>query len=326
MLTVSLYMRQDCPLCQKAEDELNSLQELYPHRLVLIDIEQEGITKYIEKIPVIEVGPYQIEAPFDKKTIQMTLGAASDRKKQLENIQVETHQKKIERGKEISFGDRLFQWISRRYMLIFNAFTFLYVGLAFLAPVLMNGGRVGSASLIYSVYGRLCHQLSYRSWFLYGEQAAYPREIANLPALITYEEITGNDPYDIESAFRFRGNDQVGYKVAFCQRDIAIYGAILLFGLIFAATGKKIPSLPIAAWFILGIIPIGLDGVSQIVSQLPWDIIPLRESTPLLRTITGGLFGFTTAWFGYPIVEEAMADTRKVMAVKFNAAKLNEQA
>jgi uncharacterized membrane protein len=324
MLTVTLYVRQNCSLCQKAEDDLNDLQKSIPHRLVLIDIEKEGISKFVDKIPVIEVGPYQIKAPFDKKTIQMTLGAANDRFQQLGDIEIDTHQKRIERGKKISFGDRLFNWLSRRYMLIFNAFTLLYVGLAFLAPVLMNGGRVGSANLIYAVYGRLCHQLSYRSWFLFGEQSAYPRGIANLPNLVTYEEATGNDPYDIETAFKFRGNEELGYKVAFCQRDIAIYSAILLFGIIFSITGRKIPGLPIAAWFILGIVPIGLDGVSQIISQLPWDIIPLRESTPLLRTLTGGLFGFTTAWFGYPIVEESMADTRKIMAVKFKAAQMED--
>ena len=326
MLTVTLYKRQDCPLCQKAEDDLNDLQEQIPHRLVLIDVEQEGISKYIDKIPVIEVGPYQINAPIEKKTIQMTLGAANDRIQQLDNIQIDNHQKRIKRGKEISFGDRLFQWLSRRYMLIFNAFTFMYVGLAFLAPVLMNGGRIGSANLIYSVYGRLCHQLSFRSWFLYGDQGAYPREIANLPSLVTYEDATGNDPFDLEKAVGFRGNENLGFKVAFCERDIAIYGAILLFGIIFSLTGRRIPSLPLAAWFILGILPIGLDGMSQIISQLPWDIIPIRESTPLLRTITGGLFGFTTAWFGYPIVEEAMADTRKVMAVKFKAAQIEDQS
>lgn len=326
MLTVTLYMRSNCPLCQKAEDDLNDLQQQIPHRLVLIDIELEGISKLVDKIPVIEVGPYQIKAPFDKKSLQMTLGAANDRIQQLDNIQEDTHQKRMERGKKISFGDSLFHWLSRRYMLVFNAFTFLYVGLAFLAPVLMNGGRIGSANLIYAVYGRLCHQLSYRSWFLFGDQAAYPREIANLPNLVTYGEVTGNDPYDIEAAFKFRGNEELGYKVAFCQRDIAIYSAILLFGIIFSITGRKIPGLPLAAWFILGILPIGLDGLSQIVSQLPWGIIPLRESTPLLRTITGGLFGFSTAWFGYPIVEESMGDTRKIMAVKFKAAQLKDQA
>ena len=80
--------------------------------------------------------------------------------------------------------------------------------------------------------------------------------------------------------------------------------------------------MPIAVWFLLGLVPIGLDGVSQLVSQLPWDIIPIRESTPLLRTITGGLFGFSTAWFGYPIVEESMADTRKLLTVKLRAAQV----
>jgi len=326
MLTVTLYMRQNCPLCQTAEEDLKDLQEQIPHRLVLIDIEEEGISEFVEKIPVIEVGPYQIKAPFEKKTIQMTLGAAKDRIQQLENMQVDTHKKRIKRGRKISFGDRLFQWISRRYMLIFNTFTFFYVGLAFLAPVLMNGGRVGSANLIYSVYGRLCHQLSFRSWFLFGEQGAYPREIANLPNMVSYEDATGYDPFDLEKAFKFRGNEEMGFKVAFCQRDIAIYGAILLFGIIFSLTGRRIPSLPLAAWFVLGILPIGLDGLSQIISQLPWDLIPLRESTPLLRTISGGLFGFTTAWFGYPIVEEAMADTRKVMAVKFRAAQIEDRS
>lgn len=322
MLTITLYMRKNCPLCEKAEDELNALQERFPHKLVRIDVEQEEIAELIDKIPVIEVGPYKIKAPFEKKTIEMTLGAAADRKLQLDNMQVESHQKRIRRGKKISFADKLFYWLTQRYMLIFNGFTFLYVGLAFLAPVLLNGGSVGSANLIYSVYGRLCHQLSFRSWFLFGEQAAYPREIADLPGMMTYAEATGNDPYDLETAVQFRGNEILGYKVAFCQRDIAIYGAILLFGILFSLTKRKIPGLPLAAWFILGIVPIGLDGVSQIISQLPWHILPLRESTPLLRTITGGLFGFTTAWFGYPIVEESMRETRKIMAVKLKAAEI----
>jgi uncharacterized membrane protein len=71
-------------------------------------------------------------------------------------------------------------------------------------------------------------------------------------------------------------------------------------------------------------LPVGLDGVSQIISQLPWGILPVRESTPLLRTITGALFGFSTAWFGYPVVEQAMAETRKVLAVKLKAVQSDE--
>jgi uncharacterized membrane protein len=151
---------------------------------------------------------------------------------------------------------------------------------------------------------------------------AYPREIAHIEGLKTYEELTGNNPFDVRAAHKFIGNEELGFKIALCQRDIAIYGGILLFGLVFSLTGKKIPSLSLWGWIILGILPIGLDGISQIVSQLPLGILPVRESTPLLRTITGGLFGVTTAWFGYPIVEETMAETRKLMTVKFAASQV----
>ncbi|MCJ7717131.1 MAG: DUF2085 domain-containing protein [Anaerolineales bacterium] len=321
MLTVTLYTRDGCTLCQEAEKDLKNLEKEYPHRLVLIDIEKDNIPEFVDQIPVIEVGPYQIKPPFDIKTIKMTLSAAQDRMDQLDKINLESHQKRVERGKKISFGDKLFHWLSYRYMFVFNAFVFLYVGLAVLAPVLQANGFSGPAKVIYVVYSKLCHQLAYRSWFILGEQNAYPREIAKIESLMGFEEATGINPYDIDAATHFIGNDILGYKLALCERDIAIYGAILLFGLIFSLTGRRIPSLSIAAWFILGIIPIGLDGVSQILSQLPWDIIPVRESTPLLRTITGGLFGFATAWFGYPIVEETMADTRKIMTVKIRASQ-----
>jgi uncharacterized membrane protein/glutaredoxin len=321
MLTVTLYTREGCHLCQKAEDELRSLQSEIPHKLVLIDVDEENLKEYIEKIPVVEVGPYQVNAPFDLKTLEMTLAAAQDRVNQLEKINQEAYQKKIERGKRITFGDRLFNWLSRRYMVVFNGFVAIYLGLAVIAPVLFANGQFNSSNLIYAVYGRMCHQLSYRSWFIFGEQAVYPREIAGLDDLESYEEATGFDPFDIETAFKFIGNERMGYKMALCQRDIAMYGGILLFGLLFSITGRRIPSLPIWAWFILGILPVGLDGITQLISQLPWDFVPMRESTPFLRTLTGGLFGFSTAWFGYPIVEEAMADTRKLITVKIKASE-----
>ena len=324
MLTVTLYMREDCPLCIKAEEDLSSLQEKYPHRLVRIDVEKEGLAEFVAKIPVLEIGPYKIKAPFDLKALEMTLGAAQDRLKQLDTGKEDPHHQRIKRGKEVSFVDRLFHWLSRRYMVVFNGFVLIYVGLAFLAPILQANGNITPAKLIYTVYGRLCHQLSYRSWFIFGEQAAYPRVFADVDGLVTYEEATGFDPFDKYTAIKFVGNEIIGFKTALCQRDVAIYTGILLFGLIFSITGKKIPGLPIAVWFLLGLVPIGLDGVSQLVSQLPLDIIPLRESTPLLRTITGGLFGFSTAWFGYPIVEESMADTRKIMTVKLRASQVEK--
>lgn len=326
MFTVTLYMRENCSLCEKALEDLEELQQDYPHRVVQIDVEQEGLAEYIEQIPVLETGPYKIKAPFDKKKIRMTLGAAQDRQVQLEKIDSVSQGQRKKRGNTFTIADKFFYWLSRRYMVVFNLFAFVYVGLAFLAPVLLAGGKTLPANMIYGVYARLCHQLSYRSWFLFGDQAAYPRELAGVENLATYEEAIGLDPYDVEAAFQFRGDEVVGYKVALCQRDIAIYGAILLFGIVFALVKRRIPPLPILAWVILGLVPIGLDGVSQIISQLPWEIVPVRESTPLLRTITGSLFGFSTAWFSYPVVEQAMSETRKILSVKMKASQSNGES
>jgi len=245
MLTVTLYTRDGCKLCQKAEEDLESLKEVYPHRLVLIDIEKENLQEFVAQIPVLEIGPYQLKTPIDIKSIKVTLGAAQDRLIQLGKANIKSHQKKIERGKKISFGDRLFHWLSRSYMFVFNAFVFIYLGLAVLAPVFQANGYTGPAKIIYVVYGRLCHQLAFRSWFIYGEQYAYPREIASVDLPMTFEEATGIHPFDIDAAHQFVGNEILGYKIALCQRDMAIYGAILAFGIIFSLTGKRIPSLQI---------------------------------------------------------------------------------
>jgi len=323
MLTVTLYTRKGCHLCEQAVQDLDSLQEQVPHRLVEVDIEEEELPEYLERIPVIEIGPYTIDAPFDRRKLAITLGAAQDRQDQLAKVDAAAHQKRLERGKTFNFWDRIFFWLSRRYMVVFNSFAFLYVGLAFLAPVLLSGGNVQPANLIYNVYGRMCHQLAYRSWFIFGEQAAYPRASAGIGNLTTYEQATGLSPDDLEAAYTFRGDRTLGYKVALCQRDVAIYGSILLFGLVFSATKRVLPPLPVLVWVVVGLMPIGVDGISQILSQLPWDILPVRESTPLLRTITGSLFGFTTAWFSYPVIEDAMVETRKVLSIKQKASQIH---
>jgi peptidoglycan/LPS O-acetylase OafA/YrhL len=45
-------------------------------------------------------------------------------------------------------------------------------------------------------------------------------------------------------------------------------------------------------------------------------LVPFRESTPLLRYMTGLLFGIGTAWFGYPLVEATMRDSRSLLQAK----------
>ncbi len=329
MLTVTLFTRPGCHLCDQAKADLEAIQENIPHRLVEIDIEQdEALLKaYSLEIPVIQVGPYTLKAPIDRQKLLVTLGAANDRKDQLDKLGHKEHQERVKRGKRVSKADRFTYWFSKHYLFVINLLVLIYVGLPLMAPVFMKAGMDLPARGIYKIYGGMCHQLSYRSFFFFGEQPVYPRAAADVEGYLTFNEATGLDEEGLLTARQFVGDELVGYKTALCQRDVAIYGAIFIFGVLFAVTGRKWKSLPLWAWFLFGIFPIGSDGVSQLLSQwvaMPqlefldpiFGWIPYRESTPFLRTFTGFLFGFTTAWFGYPLIEEAMADTRRIMKTK----------
>src|SRR3990170_3912801 len=212
--------------------------------------------------------------------------------------------------------DRKIWAFARHWLLYFNLFVFAYVGLPFLAPVLMRAGLTTPANVVYTVYGGMCHQLGFRSWYLFGERAVYPRDI--------FQQYTGIAPDDFWAARAFTGNPQMGYKVAFCERDVAIYAAILLGGLIYGLpfVRRRLRPMHLVAWGLIGIAPIALDGFSQLFSNYPYNTLaifswlPSRESTPLLRTLTGGLFGLCNAWLAYPYVEESMREVRQELEVK----------
>lgn len=316
MIDVILYSRQDCHLCEQAERDLESLQSEIPHRLLVLDVdEDENLQRtYGLEVPVVKVGPYLLKAPFDRQQLMATLGAARDRQEQFERLEQNSAAGKW------TISDRFTDWMGRHYMAFFNLFVVFYLGLPFLAPVFMKAGLTGPAGLIYRAYGIVCHQLSYRSFFLFGEQPFYPRAEAGLEGYLTYEQATGMSEGeaigDRLAARDFIGNEAIGYKVALCERDVLIYGAILTFGVLFVLTGRRIPKLPWYLWILIGIVPIGLDGFSQLLSQAPFHFFPERESTPLVRSLTGFLFGFCTAWFGYPLVEQTMKETRDYMQAK----------
>jgi len=316
-LEVTLYTREDCSLCHIAEDDLAELQKDVPHTLVVVDIDQDPDLQalYGHKVPVITASSYTLTAPFDKRKLRMTLGAAYDSQlRQMEDGE-EQFSKQQERKNTMNTGEKLSHFIANHYLKVVNLVLLIYFGLPFLAPVLMKVGLQSAAQPIYTMYKVSCHELAFRSWFLFGEQAAYPRASAQIDGLVTYGKATGNSEEDLLTARNFQGNEQLGYKVAFCQRDLAIYIAMFTFGIIFSLTNRKIKGLPFLLWVIVGILPIALDGGSQLLSQA-FTFIPYRESTPLLRTLTGALFGFTTAWFGFPVLEETMNDTRQALSAK----------
>ncbi len=318
MFTVILYTSAGCLPCEEVRRQLKELQTQYPHRLLEIDVTRDrAFQEQKDRLPILEIGSYRLQGPFTVETLQVTLQAAQAR--------MTTGGPKP----EITAADRLLFWFSRHYLLVLNLILALYVGLPFLAPLLMKVGASGPARLIYTIYGPFCHQLGFRSWFLFGEQAYYPLEATHIHNVKTFESITGlsevSNPLSPErfAARAFVGNEEVGYKVALCERDIAIYGAMLFFGLLFVFLRHRLRTLSLLLWLLIGLLPIGLDGFSQLFSQfnLPWlAFLPYRESTPFLRTLTGFLFGFSTAWLIFPSLEASMLETQRLFLRKFALA------
>ena len=261
----------------------------------------------------------------------MTMGAASDRRGQLDKLGREDHHDRVARGGKVTGADRALYWISKHYLALLNIVMLFYFGLPILAPVLMNAGATAPANLIYTIYKPLCHQFGFRSFFLFGEQAYYPLEEAHVDGVVSFHEATGIDdlhnPAGIGryEARQYTGNEQMGFKMALCERDMAIYSMIFLFGILYAVSGRKLKPLHWMLWILIGMGPIGLDGFSQLFSQMEWTwlqgFLPYRESIPLLRVLTGALFGLATAWFAYPSIEESMSETRQFFYKKFAAVE-----
>jgi uncharacterized membrane protein len=320
IITVTLYFQPDSPACDQVKADLAALRESLPHQLVQIDISKDESLRnvYDGRVPVVQVGPYKLEGNISRERLMVALGAARDRVNQLEKVDQKAYQDRLAKGHEFTSTDRISIWIADNYIHIFNIILLIYFGLPFLAPILMKEGDAGPGELIYKIYSPMCHQLAYRSWFLFGEQPFYPRALAGVPGVISYEAATGLDSRDVVAGRAFLGNQTLGYKVALCERDVAIYASMFLFGIVFWLSKRKIRSLPWYLWIVIGIIPIGVDGFSQLPSVLTWlpQWLPIRESTPFLRTVTGGLFGVMTAWYLYPLIEESMRETRRLMLRK----------
>ena len=254
---------------------------------------------------------------------------------------------------------RLNRWtlvLSRRWLTVLMIVVAVYAGLPVAAPFLMKAGATGAGEAIYSLYSSMCHQYSFRSWFLFGEQAAYPREAAHISGVQTYESLlpevdatlktqnyqpppeyiqaapSADQALGLQSKY-FLGNDQLGYKIAVCQRDVGIWWALLLGGVLYSipVVRKYLRPVPWWLYILLGIVPIGIDGFSQLLSApLPpiWTqgFWPLRETTPFFRTITGALFGIMNAWLAFPYLEESAREVEGEIRTKFARREKRLQA
>lgn len=316
MIKATYYYKNSDDPEGKVREHLLELGKEYGFYLIdiLLDNDPELMGRLQENGSSLQIGPYRLRPPFNDVDIQIAVKSYQDR-------QITQHSQEAEEKKKpisITTADRLSFWLSKNYVWFITGIVCLFLFFPLLAPVLMKENHKGSAEAIYRVYSLFCHQLGYRSYYLFGEQPFYPRALAHIPNMLTFEEVTGKSALETKFAQGFIGNDMLGYKIGICERDLAIYSSLILAGIFFQITGKKWKAIPWYWWVILAVIPIGLDGGSQLFSlggNWPaW--FPVRESTPLLRTITGALFGFITGWYVFPIMEENMKEVRTNMAMK----------
>lgn len=189
----------------------------------------------------------------------------------------------------VNVVERSVNGVSRHWLGVANLLFLLYVGLPFLAPVLMHVGAEAPARIIYLVYRQACHQLPERSYFLFGDSPIY--SLDTLP-----QEGVANAGLFVRRSYI--GDAEHGYKVAICERDVAIYGAMFLMGLLFALRRQRMKALDWRLYLLFFVLPMAVDGLTQLVG--------LRSSDWLLRTITGALFGIGTVWFVYPYLAQTL--------------------
>lgn len=173
--------------------------------------------------------------------------------------------------------------------LIFILGMLLWNAMFFLPAFWAAQGDLALAEPIHIAFSFTCHQLDHRS-LCYYPNGDYI--------------IASCDPQD-EADFAHRDiviespTFGTGYKLAVCSRDVGIYFAMLIGGIIWGILNRTKLSAEkwmTPLWLILAIIPIALDGGTQFLG--------FRESTNELRVITGAIVGIVVPFYLIPLMNQ----------------------
>lgn len=214
--------------------------------------------------------------------------------------------------------------ISRNWVRIVIIFLAIYVSLPIVAPTLMAAGLSGPGRALYTIYSPFCHQFGFRSFYLFGDQPVYPRAIAGsnwrpyedyIAGVEQFSQFTPADEFTLDWTLankNYPGNEEMGYKTALCERDMFIYFALFVGAVLYSRPyiRRRLRPVPIWLYILLGVMPIAIDGFSQLLGYPPFEIWAPRETLPIFRVVTGFLFGIMTAWLGFPYIDSAMQDTK----------------
>ncbi len=172
-------------------------------------------------------------------------------------------------------------------------FFALLVGSVFFVPYLAFKQDMQA---YYTAFSYTCHQKLSRSLCLFSGTTGY--WIADCLPHGGYV----SDPVDRKEINVEDATGAIGYKLPVCARDLGLYCAMLIGGLFYPFVKKLDEHLMYPGIFlILAMVPIGLDGGIQLISE--FGLLPfVYESTNLLRLITGAIAGFVAAFYAIDIL------------------------
>lgn len=220
------------------------------------------------------------------------------------------------------------------FLLLFGIYNFL----PFAAPVAMRLGWMPIGNVIYDLYATQCHQMAQRSFFLFSAQPMYNLE--ELPLTLT-----DNPSQDMLILRGFRGNEVFGWKVAWSDRMVYMYGSLWIISAVYWVLSRHRAWKPLPIWlFALLLVPMAADGITHLLSDgsglaagfrydNAWLAALTNNSLPdsfyrgdalgsfnsLMRLITGVLFAVATAGLALPFLDQEMTRTESVLAAKLDA-------
>lgn len=224
--------------------------------------------------------------------------------------------------------DNIALFIVKHWLALFLLVYGTWVWLPFLAPVLMHNGWTEAGNALYFMYSFFCHQLPERSLFFFGPQVMY--------SLDQIGQVWSTQNQLILR--QFIGTPEMGWKMAWSDRMISTYGGIWLGGVLWVILRKRVPPLPLVAWLVIGVLPLGLDGFTHFVNDIvagssgqgfrdtnDWLRVLTANAFPAefyygnmlgsfnstARWLTGLAFGITTVFAIFPIIKTAMTETQQ---------------
>jgi uncharacterized membrane protein len=164
--------------------------------------------------------------------------------------------------------------------------------------------------------------------------------------------LTGKATQDMLTLRSFRGNEILGWKVAWSDRMVYMYGGLWIISIVFWIRSRRRIRKPLPLWIVaLLLVPMAVDGVTHLLSDgnglsagFRYDnawLAALTNNTfgdsfyrgdalgsfnSLMRLVTGVLFAVAISGLALPYFHRDMKRSESALAAKLNAYERKAQS